>query len=122
MEEVEHLPSQKKDRDQNHQHSHHFAEAKTTPAGLEAARSQAKNVQRSEAEHDRPQDVIDVISRSTIKEAGHNAENYDPCLGTRRRVDRERGVRAASNLGDQKRGYWHRSKPYSCGNRPQAKR
>jgi hypothetical protein len=103
MENIQHLPSQKENGDQNHHDGHHFAKAETPPAGFEAACGQAEDIQRGETEHDCPEDIVDVISRSSIQEAHSNTES-DGCLRAGDGIDSQRSLSASSNLDDQTRG------------------
>ena len=60
LEQVEHLPSQKHDRNDDHHDGDGFSEIQPVAVGLKAPRDQPKNVERGEAENQGPEDVIDV--------------------------------------------------------------
>lgn len=68
MKHIQHLPAEEKYREQNHQHCHQFAETHASPRGFELPGSQVKDIQRSEAEYDRPKNAVDIAVRGTVLE------------------------------------------------------
>ena len=96
FEEVEHFPSEQKDRDDYRAHGQDFSEAHPVVAGLEALHDQAENVEGGEAEDERPEDVVEVAPFVGRLEDGKSGEE-----GERRDLD-ERGDRLrAGELADQ---------------------
>src|SRR5439155_16273010 len=61
FEQVQHLPSQEKDRKSDNDDGKSFTETETGAAGLEAAGNQSENVKRCEAEHQGPKDGVEVV-------------------------------------------------------------
>src|SRR5450755_2285979 len=54
VKQVQHLPAQQKDGQQNHHDGHQSPEAEAATRRLESSRSEGENVEWGKAEHDRP--------------------------------------------------------------------
>lgn len=73
MEEIEHLPTQERDRDEHDHHRQQLPEAQAATVGFEASRRQTQNVQGRKTENHSPQNVINILPRAAHKHGGSNA-------------------------------------------------
>lgn len=71
MEYAQQFPPQQKNREQDNKHSHQLSEGKAAAVRFEAPRGQTQDVQRGEAEYDRPQNVVDVVSAAGMTRHKH---------------------------------------------------
>jgi hypothetical protein len=61
MEDGKHLPTQKNQRNDGHGDGQDLAKIEIAAARLEAPCDQAKNIQRSEAKNQHPEEVVDIV-------------------------------------------------------------
>src|SRR5579864_9068536 len=109
FEDVEHLPTQQKDRDHDGRDGEDFPEGPSVLMRLEAFRHETQNVQRGEAEDDGPEDVVGVaflVGRledgdSGQKNQGREIAAEDDSQGAigRKQVDQGKKMQASSPLG-----------------------
>ncbi len=64
VEEMQHFPGQQQKTCNDNQHGQHFANSHPTAAarGLQAARDQGQNVKGGKAEHQHPQNVVELAA------------------------------------------------------------
>src|SRR5208282_664792 len=74
IEQIQHFPTQQNDRHHHHQNRQNLAKAQT-PVMFETARPQAQNIQRGEAKHQRPENVVNLPAGRSQKE--HSGQNPD---------------------------------------------
>ena len=80
LEQVEHLPSQKQDRNDHHHDSDSLSEIHTVSVRLKAPRHQPKNIQGGEAKNQGPENVVDItLFAETFKH--RQQEKLDPRHG-----------------------------------------
>ncbi len=82
MEEGQHFPAQQEDGQEDHHHGHQFAETQTASGRFETPGGQAENVEGGKAEHDCPENIVNILPRSAIKQGDGYAEEYatiEPC-------------------------------------------
>src|SRR5579863_9371580 len=93
VEQVQHFPSQKEDRNEYNHHGQQFPEAQAAARGLEAPGGEAEDVQSGESENDRPENVINVLPRAPVKQSRRDAgknSGLQTGIETRRGADHER--------------------------------
>ena len=96
LEEVEHFPSEQEHSDDHRPYGEDFSEAHAVAAGLEALHDQAENIERGEAEDERPEDVVDVALLVGRLEDGKGGQD-----GERRDMDKGSDRLRAGELADQ---------------------
>lgn len=96
LEEVKHFPAEQEDGDDYRAHRENLSETHAVIAGLKALYDQAKNVERREAENERPEDVVEVRFFVRGLEDGEGGKN-----GERRDLDRCSNRLHAGELVDQ---------------------
>lgn len=100
VEQIKHLPSQKKYRNQHNHDGQKFAKAEAASVGLETSRSQAQNIQRGKAEYNGPEDVVEIVSRAAIKN-GRGYAKGNRAIGAHDRIRGNRRARRAREAGKQ---------------------
>ena len=69
VEEIEHLPTQQKYRDEYYHHGYQLTEGQTAARGFVAAGGETKNIQGGKTEDYGPEDVVDILPRPTIEQS-----------------------------------------------------
>ena len=77
LEKVKHFPAQKHNGDDHHQDGNGLSEIQAVAVGLKAAGDQAENIERGEAEDQRPQYVkyVALLAEIVQQEQGQELES-----------------------------------------------
>src|SRR5208282_4488571 len=100
-ENVQELPSQKKNGEQDDEHRHEFSKGQAATIGLEATASEAENIDGGKAKDDRPKNVVDIVT--TVRMALEQQKRRDHW-----------GVHEAVNGGDRELGAGNACNHSSC--------
>src|SRR5579863_4986642 len=93
VEQIQHFPSQKEDGNEYNHHGQQFPEAQAAARGLEAPGGQAEDVEGGESEHNRPEDVVNVLPSAAVQQSSRDAgknSGLQTGIDTRRRADHKR--------------------------------
>jgi len=101
VEEVKHLPAEQDDGDDYDQDRQELAEVEAGAVGVETARSETEDVEGSESENERPENVVDLIARGDEQKGGRkNADGESVKQASRG----GRGVRVAEGKQERRTG------------------